>query len=67
MSKCFPKSLENFEKNINVKVGLSNYATKEDIKIISHVDTSNFASETNLSSLKPEVDKLTNYYQFLLI
>ena len=67
MSKCFPKSLKNFEKNINVKVGLSNYATKEDIKIISHVDTSNFASETNLSSLKTEVDKLTNYYQFLLI
>ena len=67
MSKCFAKLLKNFEKNINVKVGLSNYATKEDIKIISHVDTSNFASETNLSSLKTEVDKLTNYYQFLLI
>ena len=67
MSKCFPKLFKNFEKNINVKVGLSNYATKEDIKIISHVDTSNFASETNLSSLKTEVDKLTNYYQFLLI
>ena len=58
MSKYFPKSLKNFEKNINVKVGLSNYAAKEDIKIISHVDTSNFASKTNLSSLKTEVDKL---------
>ena len=58
MSKYFPKSLKNFEKNINVKVGLSNYATKEDIKIISHVDTSNFASKTNFSSLKTEVDKL---------
>ena len=58
MSKYFPKSLKNFETNINVKVGLSNYATKEDIKIISHVDTSNFASKTNFSSLKTEVDKL---------
>ena len=58
LSKYFPKSLKNFEKNINVKVGLSNYAAKEDIKIISHVDTSNFASKTNLSSLKTEVDKL---------
>ena len=44
--------------HINVKVDLSNYATKVDIKNISHVDTSGFALKTNLESLKTEVDKL---------
>ena len=58
MSKYFPKSFRSFGKNINVKVDLSNYATKTDIKIISHVDTSSFALETNLANLKTEVDKL---------
>ena len=37
---------------------MSNYATKTDIKNISHVDTANFALKTNLASLKTEVDKL---------
>ena len=37
---------------------LSNYATKTDIKIITHIDTSDFASKTNLANLKTEVDKL---------
>ena len=37
---------------------MSNYATKTDIKNISHVDTANFALKTNLGSLKTEVDKL---------
>ena len=37
---------------------LSNYATKADIKDISHVDTSSFALKTNLATLKTEVDKL---------
>ena len=36
----------------------TNYATKTDIKNISHVDTSNFTLKTNLASLKTEVDKL---------
>ena len=58
MSKYFPKSFRSFGKNINVKVDLSNYATKTDIKNISHVDTSSFALETNLANLKTEVDKL---------
>ena len=35
-----------------------NYATKTDIKNISHVDTSIFALKTNLANLKTEVDKL---------
>ena len=37
---------------------MSNYATKTDIKNVTHVDTSRFALKTNLASLKTEVDKL---------
>ena len=46
------------EENIKVKFDLTNYATKKDIKDITHVDTSNFALKTNLANLKTEVDKL---------
>ena len=41
-----------------IKVDLSNYATKTDIKNILHIDTSSFALKLNLASLKKEVDKL---------
>ena len=47
----------NFGDSIKVKIDLSNYATKTDIKSISHADTSSFALKTNLASLKTEVDK----------
>ena len=57
MSEYFPKPY-SYEENIKVKIDLSNYATKEDIKNITHVDTSSFALKTNLSNLKTEVDKL---------
>ena len=57
MSEYFPKP-QSHEENIKVEIDLSNYATKEDIKNITHVDTSSFALKTNLSSLKTEVDKL---------
>ena len=43
MSQYFPKPFRSFGRNINVKVDLSNYATKADIKNILHVDTSSFA------------------------
>ena len=52
MSSYFPKPFRSFGGNINVKVYLSNYAKKADIKNISHVDTSGFALKTNLASLK---------------
>ena len=52
MSQYFPKPYEQFGRDINVKVYLSNYATKSDIKNISHVDTSSFAIKTNVASLK---------------
>ena len=58
MSQYFPKLCESFGGNINVRVDLSNYATKDDIKNITHVDTSSFALKTNLANLKSEVDKL---------
>ena len=58
MSKYFPKSFGSFGRNINVKVDLSNNATKTDIKNISHDDISSFALKTNLANLKTEVDKL---------
>ena len=58
MTQYFPKPYEPFDRDINVKVDLSNYATKADIKNITHIDTSSFALKTNLASLKTEVDKL---------
>ena len=58
MSQYFPKPYEPFGGDINVKVDISNYATKADIKNISQVDTSSFALKTNLANLKTEVDKL---------
>ena len=51
--KYFPKpSNSHFGEIIKVKIDLSNYATKTDIKNISHVDTSSFALKTNLANLK---------------
>ena len=58
MSQYFPKPYEPFGGDINVKVDLSNYATKADVKIITHVDTSSFALKTDVPNLKTEVDKL---------
>ena len=57
MSQYFPKPFRSFGGNINVKVDLSNYATKTDLKNVTHVDTSIFALKTNLASPKTEVDK----------
>ena len=59
MSQYFPKTFNShFGDSIKVKIYLSNYATKTDIKNISHVDTSSFALRTNSANLKTEVDKL---------
>ena len=54
MILLYKKWVKTFQNRIN----LSNYATKADIKNISHVDSSSFASKANLVSLKTEVDKL---------
>ena len=58
MSQYFPKPFRSFGGNINVKVDLSNYATKTDLKNVTHINTSSFALKTNFPSLKTEVDKL---------
>ena len=57
MSQYFPKPYEPFGADINVYVDLSNYATKTDVKNVTHVDVSRFALKSNLVSLKTEVDK----------
>ena len=58
MSEYFPNLFRSFGRNMNVKVDLPNYATKTDLKNVTHVDTSRFALKTNLANLKTEVDKL---------
>ena len=58
MSQYFPKPYEPFGGDINVKVDLSNYSPKTELKNISHIDVRSYALKTNLSSLKTEVDKL---------
>ena len=58
MTQYFQKPYEPFDGDIKVKVDLSTYVTKADIKNISHVDTSSFALKSNLAGLKTEADKL---------
>ena len=57
MSQYFPP-YRSSRGDIKVEIDLSNYATKTDLKNVTHVDVSSFASKTNLVSLKTEVDKL---------
>ena len=57
MSKYFPPYGES-SKNIKVELDLSNYATKDDVKNITHTDVSSYASKTNLAALKTGVDKI---------
>ena len=58
MSQYISELYESFGGDINLKVDLSNSATKTDIKNISHINTSIFALKSNLASSKTEVDKL---------
>ena len=57
MSKYFPP-YNNSSENIKVELDLSNYATKKDIKDVTHVDASSDALKTNLAALKTEIDKI---------
>ena len=56
MSQYFPEPYRAFVRDI--KVDLSNYATKAGIKSITQIDTSGFALKTNLANLKTEINKL---------
>ena len=57
MSQYFPP-YRSSARNIKVELDLSSYATKTDLKSVTHVDVSSFTSKTNLASLKIEVDKV---------
>ena len=56
MSQYFPP-YRSSGRNIKVELDLNSYATKTDLKNVTHVDVSSFAPKTNLASLKTEVDK----------
>ena len=58
MIQYFLKPYEPFSGDINVKVDLTNYAAKSDLKNATGVDISKVAAEPDLVSLKAEVDKL---------
>ena len=57
MSTYYPQ-YKSSSQNIKVELDLANYATKDNVKNITHVDVSSFASKTNLAALKSEVDKI---------
>ena len=57
MSTYYPP-YRSSSNNIKVELNLANYATKTDLKNITHVDGSTYASKTNLAALKSEVDKI---------
>ena len=56
MSQYYPP-YKRSSNNIKAELDLANYTTKTDLKNITHVDVSSFASKTNLAALKTEVDK----------
>ena len=57
MSQYFPRACEPFGEDINVKVDLSNYATKIYLKKVAGFDTSNLAAKSDLTSLKVEINQ----------
>ena len=56
MSTYYPP-YRSSSNNIKVELDLANYATKTDLKNVTHVDVSTYVSKTNLTALKTEVDK----------
>ena len=58
MSQYFPKRYEPFGGDINVKVDLSNYATRADLKNATGIDTSKLAAKSDLTSLKAKINKI---------
>ena len=57
MSAYYPP-YRSSSNNVKVELDLTNYATKTDLKNITHIDVNSFASKTNLAALKTEVDKI---------
>ena len=58
MSQYFPKPYEPFGESINVKLDLSNFSTKTDLKKGTGIDTFKLVLKSNLSKLKVELDKI---------
>ena len=58
MSQYFHKPYEPFGGDIDVKVDLSNYAIKVDLKNATGIDTSKLVAKFDLAILKAEVDKI---------
>ena len=56
-NQCYP-SYKSSSNNIKVELDLTNYATKTDLRNITHTDVSSFASKPNLAALTTEVDKI---------
>ena len=57
MTTCY-LPYKRSSNNVKVELDLTNYTTKTDLKNITYVDVSSFASKTNLVALKTEVDKI---------
>ena len=57
MNQYFPEPYEPFGGDINVKVDLSDYATKADLKNETGIDASKLAEKSDLVTLEAEVDK----------
>ena len=58
MSQYFPEPYRTFKRDISVKVDLSNYATKTDLKNTTGVDASKLAAKSDLTNLETKVDKI---------
>ena len=58
MNQYFPKPCKTFAGDINIKVDLSNYAAKTDLKKATGIDTSKLSAKSDLASLKVEADKI---------
>ena len=50
MSQYFPKPYKRFGGDINVRIDLSNYATKTDLKNATGIDISKLAAKSDLIS-----------------
>ena len=57
MSQYYPP-YRSSSNTIKVELDLANYATKTDLKNITHVEVSSFASKANLAALKTEINKI---------
>ena len=55
MSHYFPKQYEPFR---DVKVDLSNYVRKADLKNATGIDMFNLALKSNLAKIKADIDKI---------